>query len=414
MSRNNFVHPPSPYRWVILLLVGFSSMVGGFSQYQMSALAFKIIPQFELTSVQFSSLVTAPMLLAVFASLTAGALGDRFGVKKVISVGAVISVIGNFYRVMADSYWELFISMILLTLCMTLINANFAKYFGIWFPKKQLGLAVGIYYLLCMSGATISLAVTAAFFESIYGAFLTAAFIMLGLTILWIVFAKNKPPGAEDLPVMPVMKYVRVAAKSRNVWLTGLATAFAMGAMVTMMTYLPTALTMAKGIAPSTAGLMTSVFTFGTLIGSLVLTVLCDKLGLMKAFVIFITLAGTAALYLSWIIPEGALVWILLAIAGFLAGSPLPILFTIPIRLKEIGPVYAGSAGGIVSTIQMLGGFVLPTFVIGKIAGENYDLLFILGCLAFVFIVIFTLLLPELGWRKQAKVQGASPPTQSY
>ncbi|NLO96545.1 MAG: NarK/NasA family nitrate transporter [Peptococcaceae bacterium] len=405
MPKDNSVHAPSPYRWVILLLVGFSSMIGGFSQYQMSALAFRIIPQFELSTVQFSSLVTAPMLLAVFASLPAGALGDRFGVKKVVSVGAVISVMGNFYRVIADSYWELFISMVLLTLCMTLINANFAKYLGLWFPKKQLGVAVGIYYLLCMSGATISLALTAALFDSVYDAFLTPAVIMLVLTVLWIVLAKNKPPGAEDLPVMPVLKYVRVAAKSRNVWITGLATAFAMGSMVTMMTYLPTAFTTVKGIDPSEAGFLTSLFTFGTLVGSLVLTVLCDKLGVMKAFIIVITLGGTAALYLSWILPEGVIVWILLVIAGFLAGSSMPILFTIPIRLKEIGPVYAGSAGGIVSTIQMLGGFFLPTFVIGKIAGNNYNLLFNLGCLSFLFIVVFTLFLPELGWRKQAGME---------
>jgi NNP family nitrate/nitrite transporter-like MFS transporter len=296
--QKDFVRTPSRYRWVILLLVGFSSMIGGFSQYQMAALAYKIIPQYNLTSVEFSSLVSAPLLLAVFVSLPAGALADRYGVKKVIAAGAIISVLGNFYRLGADSFWELFISMFLLSVCMTFINANFAKYLAIWFPKKEMGLAVGIYYLLCMSGATVSLAVTAAFFDTVYSAFLTAAVIMLVISLLWIVFARNKPKGAEDLPVMPVIRYVRVAAKSRNVWLTGLATAFAMGSMVTMMTYLPTALNAVKGIDPSTAGLMSSVFTFGTLTGSLVLTVLCDKFGLIKPFIVFLALGGTAALYI--------------------------------------------------------------------------------------------------------------------
>jgi NNP family nitrate/nitrite transporter-like MFS transporter len=100
--------------------------------------------------------------------------------------------------------------------------------------------------------------------------------------------------------------------------------------------------------------------------------------------------------------------WILLAIAGFLAGSPMPILFTLPIRLKEIGPVYAGSAGGIVGTVQMAGGFVLPTFVIANIAGNNFHLLFNLGCLLFIMIAVVTLFLPELGWRKQAVLQTAA------
>ena len=78
---------------------------------------------------------------------------------------------------MADSYWELFIhdfinpvyDFIMLILLSILV-------FGF---QKQLGRQSVFIICSCMSGATISLAVTAAFFESIYGAFLTAAFIML-------------------------------------------------------------------------------------------------------------------------------------------------------------------------------------------------------------------------------------------
>lgn len=401
MNRNTS-QPQSSYRWIIVLLMGLTAFMANATQYQVAALAYQIIPIYQLTTAQFSSILNAPMLCAVFLSVPGGTLADRFGVKRVVAAGIIISTLAMYFRVYAHNYWELFISMLFLGVSLSLLGANVSKMLGIWFPQKQLGTAIGIYFLLCMSGNTAGLVVTT-FFPSIGSAFLTFANVMLVLGILWIVFAKNKPNNTPAPPVMPVMKYIQVAAKSKNVWMAGVAAMLYMGGIVTFMGFLPTAFNASKGMNPAASSILTSVLTFGTMLGSILGNILCDRFGVIKPVLIFLGIAGAISLYCAWIVPVGVLTWVLLMIAGVLTGGVLPILLSFPMRLPEIGQVYAGSAGGIISTVQLLGAFFLPTFVIGTIAGNNYNLMFILGSLfVFLAVPIVAFFLPEVGLKAQA------------
>jgi hypothetical protein len=74
--------------------------------------------------------------------------------------------------------------------------------------------------------------------------------------------------------------------------------------------------------------------------------------------------------------------------------------------LPEIGPVYAGSAGGIIATLQVIGAVLLPTFVITPLAGSNVTVLFGLAALCMALIIIPVLFLPELGSRALASRSG--------
>jgi NNP family nitrate/nitrite transporter-like MFS transporter len=69
---------------------------------------------------------------------------------------------------------------------------------------------------------------------------------------------------------------------------------------------------------------------------------------------------------------------------------------SLPVQLDEIGPVYAGTAGGFLATIQLIGAVVVPTYVITPIAGANMNLFFILsgGCMIITMLLIF--FLPEV------------------
>jgi hypothetical protein len=102
--------------------------------------------------------------------------------------------------------------------------------------------------------------------------------------------------------------------------------------------------------------------------------------------------------------------WVILAVAmlaGFIgsyAQFQLPPLAyrLIPMLLPEIGPVYAGSAGGIIVTLMVLGAVLIPTFIITPLAGSNVTVLFGLAALCFALLIIPALFLPELGSRALA------------
>ena len=391
----------SPYRWVILSIMWLTTFVGVVPQFQISALAYRIIPELNLTAGQFSLILTAPMLPAVIFSLAAGALADRFGVKKVVAVGFIFSIIGVYFRYAANSFLELFILMFLTGISITLLNANAAKLIGSWFPKEQIGTALGLYFTAAGVGITVSLS-TSALFPTTKSAYVTAGYIMIAVWIIWMAFIKVKPQGAPDFPVMPVLKYIGVAARSSRLWLVGMALMFIMATNMAFSGFLPNALHEAKGIDPIAAGFMASLFSIGTILGSIFLPFLSDRIGIIKPFLGPVAFLGGVTMYLSWLAPLG-LNMVLLVFVGILVGGILPLLLSFPMLLPEIGPVYAGTAGGLIATLQLLGAVFIPSFILAPLSGQNYTLLFMLCSMCFLIMGVISLFLPELGSKSRAK-----------
>jgi NNP family nitrate/nitrite transporter-like MFS transporter len=69
---------------------------------------------------------------------------------------------------------------------------------------------------------------------------------------------------------------------------------------------------------------------------------------------------------------------------------------SIPVRLPEVGSLYAGTAGGLITTLQMIGAVMLPRYVVAKIAGDNLNLFFVVGGGLMIIGFIFTMFLPRL------------------
>lgn len=388
----------SNYRWVILAIAWSTVFIGLAAQFQVAALAYKIIPAFKLTSGQYSMILTAPMLAGACFSFAAGALADRFGVKRVVAVGFIFSIAGVIFRYAAHNFWEMFVLMFLAGICPGILNANASKLLGAWFPKEQMNTAMGIYFSASGMGMSVALA-TSALFPTMKSAFVAAGFIMLATWILWLAFIRVKPGESPELPALPVTGYIKVAAGSKNIWLAGLAMMFLMGSFMVFTGFLPNALNEVHGMSPVAAGFMASIMTIGNIAGSLAGPYLSDRVGRIKPFITPVALLGTVAGYCSWILPPGGGMSALLALLGAFWGMCMPLLMAFPMLLPEIGPLYAGSAGGIISTLQVIGAVFIPSCIIAPLAGQNYNLLFALGSLSFLMVSAISLLLPELGDR---------------
>jgi NNP family nitrate/nitrite transporter-like MFS transporter len=129
---------------------------------------------------------------------------------------------------------------------------------------------------------------------------------------------------------------------------------------------------------------------------------ICNWLGVMRPFLVISVLLGAAGVFWSWQMPTGPAMAIALFLAGFLPSGGAPLLFSLPLLLPEVGPAYAGTAGGIIATMQVLGGVLIPTFVVAPLAGLNAYVLFGLAAACLVLIVLPALFLPELGSRALA------------
>jgi NNP family nitrate/nitrite transporter-like MFS transporter len=341
-----------------------------------------------------------PMTGAIFVSILGGALADRYGVKNIVTAGLILAMIGCTFRYNASSFWPFFFLTILAGLASALLSSNLSKLFGAWFTPEQMGRVVGVYMISPMLAGFTGTATTA-LFPSDASAFIFSGIACFVILILWLIFAKNRPAGASTPPVLPAAQYLGKAARSRSIWLAGLGMFFVMGSTMTFADFLPNVLHDLRGINPVQAGFYGSLATFGGIFGCFLGPVICNRLGVMKTFLVAMGALGAAGIYWSWQFPVGPAIIIALTLAGFLQSTTSPLLLSVPMLLPEIGPVYAGSAGGIISTLQVLGGVLVP-ILITPVAGSSATVLFGLAAICLALLILPALLLPELGSRALA------------
>jgi nitrate/nitrite transporter NarK len=394
-----------PYRWIVLVVAMLTAFIGSYAQFQLPPLAYRLMPSLHLTSSQFAALMSGPMTGSIFICLLGGTLADRFGVKKVVSIALFFAVIGCTFRYAATTFWPFFCLTILAGLASGVLMGNFPKLLGAWFPPQQMGMIMGI----CMVSPALAMAVgtsTTALFPSEAVAFIFSGILCMIIFILWLIFAKNKPENAPAMPVLSATQYLGKAARSRGVWLAGISLFFIMGAMMTFTSFLPNVLHSARGIDPVRAGFYGSLVTFGSIFGCFLGPIICNRIGVMKPFLIVVSLLGATGIFWSWQLPIGSATIIALIVAGFLLSAISPLIASFPMLLPEIGPVYAGSAGGIITTLQVIGSVVIPTFIITPLAGSNNTTLFGMTALCLALTVLPALFLPELGSKALAARAG--------
>jgi NNP family nitrate/nitrite transporter-like MFS transporter len=144
---------------------------------------------------------------------------------------------------------------------------------------------------------------------------------------------------------------------SRDVWLLALCYGFYNAGYLGATGYSPTFLMEDRGESAEAVGTFVVLTGWTFLVGCLALPLLSDRIGRRRA------------VYLWAILPVGVVVASLgttdlnlvpTAIAwGALRGA-LPLLFTVPLELPQVGTRFAGSAVGLIGTVGFAGGFVGP------------------------------------------------------
>ena len=396
------------YGYIVLVLLCLGITMPNFAQYQITGFGKDAIAEFlgrELTDSQFSLVNMAPLIPGAFLSLVSGLLVDRFGPRRVITTGVVLSAVGVVLRVSLDAYGSIIASMILMGVCATFLNANAPKVLGTWFAPGKASILLGVFLAVANVSMALGTGIVAVF-DTVHGAFICAAVVAVIIALLWIFFMrdnKNAPEGAvEEEPAekLPVIECIKICARSKGVWLAAFSMMCICTATVGATQFLPTAL-QSRGVSKETASLCGMCITIGATAGCLVSPTLSTLLRHPKKWMFVGGLIAAAGAAFAWRITSVPVMVICLLITGFLTSGFSPIVNSLPLSLKEIGPRYAGTAGGFIATIQLIGNVVLPTYVICNIVGDNnYNAMFICyGILMLIFCVL-CIFLPLQGKEK--------------
>ncbi len=395
-------------KWLVFTIMCLAYMPGGYAQYQLSVFAPDLMQSFGLTTSQFSSLFTAPMIVAIFLSFVGGMISDKVGAKKVVDIAFVIAILGMIGRIFVNSFTPFFLCMTLTGVSNMFVNINASKITGSWFEPEKIGLLMGVFALCGQLPGAFATATTAVLFNNRTSAFIASAAFGVLVFILWLLFVKDKPDGkmSGEQKTKPseqssMSEALKVVLSNKAVWLIAVCIMMVLGSTVTLSTFMPTALQAMHGIDLAVSGTIASMLTLGNCVGSILGPIVFAKIKNVKVFISGTALLSFIGILVCWRFSSIMISYILVLFTGIMLGAAMPIFFSAPVLLEGIGTKYAGSASGVISTLQLLGAVLIPTYVLTPIARDNYRLLFTLasGCMLIMFVCGF--LIPQFGNREK-------------
>ncbi len=381
----------------ILLFMAFTVAfaVPNYSQYQFSPLAARIIEQYSLTNGQFTSLFSAPLIPAVFLSFISGVLVDKYGFKIIVGISIVITAVGAIVKVFAGNYTTLYISMVLVGVSAGIVVSNAAKIIGSVFDPKKVGLIISMAITISTAVMIAAMSTTALLPSTKFAFVIVACFALVNVVFWYAAVPKRRKRNTEELAALPsIKKCLKTVLSNKYVWFAGIGNFCVCGTMIALNSLISAAL-VSRGMSEASAGVVSSVSMFGNLAGSLFVPFIAHKTGKLRFILVVTSIVAAAGTAFSWLMPFGPILYISLFLTGVGLGTVLPQLVAINIKIPGIGSTYAGTAGGFVATLQLLGGVVMPTHIAAAIAGESLYVYFIVSGAFMLVCAVAMALLPK-------------------
>jgi MFS family permease len=353
-------------KWYVLILSTLTVGLGfGLPTMCMPVLFKEIAAEFGLTLVEVGIVWGTISFSGIIACLIGGVLGDRFGLKNIVTISCFLSAISGALRGLSGDFVTLVVTSFFFSLLSSVVMINIPKVAKIWFPQRQFGLANGTQ----ATGMSIGFTIGAMFSATVFSPWLDGwrnVLFLYGLVtavlgLCWLFTVREAPgegPTGTAAPPPSMGQSILYVFRLRSVWLLGFGLSGYLGCLQGITGYLPLYL---QGIGWSPAGAdgALAVFNIAGCTGAIPIALLSDRLGLRKAVLmalVIIAAAGTALLPLS----NGELIWVLAFLVGFTRDAAMMLFIVMVMELKEIDVLHAATAIGLLQTLSRIGGSASP------------------------------------------------------
>jgi NNP family nitrate/nitrite transporter-like MFS transporter len=397
---------PPTYRWAVLAAMTAGITALTYTAFMVASVAVQVISAFSLTQVQFGAVTTVPFLAGAALGLPIGMLGDRFGVKHVVSICLAIAVVGTVVRLFLGGFIALLVGNLAVGVGLVAVEANAPKYLSAWFGHREVGLALGILIAGTWVGPALTFG-TAYLFSSYRGAFATSALAVFASLMVWLAVARQskRPMGSRPISMR---RHVSACLRSGHLWLCNLSIFLIFGGSIAVTSFLIQALVEGKELTSQAAGLSVMVLDLVAIVGAVGAGWIAQRAGRFRLVVIVLSLLSAAAYYLVWRVPGVGLTLLLLGVVGLVEGGVTPVAKSLIPRmaLREHLPMQSvGTAGGIHTSIMYLGAFLVPTYLVAAVAGDDFHKVFLMSALLVAAGGLVNLLIPRsvVGDRKRER-----------
>ena len=398
-------HIESNNKWYVL---GLAAMTMTFCMSMpnicMPVLFNEISIDLGLSLVQVGWIWGLSMAAGILTVFLSGILVDHFGVKRILVFACLMIGLAGASRGLAKDFTSLLFTTFLFGIFISLITGNIFKVAAVWFPSNQLGLASGVLTTGMGIGFTAGSMISATLLSPLLGGWRGVLFlygaISLFISLLWNVTVKKQHPttvtdaGSSIISKEAIYQVLR----NKNVWLISLTMLGYIACIDGMCGYLPLYLREFKEWVPATADSTLAVFTGVSTLGAIPISLLSDRIGRRKIFMIpIITIAIIGVGLLS--VADGIIIFIILIIVGVGRDSLMALATVSAIESRGIGVLYSGTAMGLIQTILRIGILISPP-IGNSMAARSTELPFIVWAFFGVFSLVCFSLTMETGHNK--------------
>jgi sugar phosphate permease len=374
-------------RWIAFTLLALCYMLAFFHRMAPAAIAGELQHDFHASGAALGGLAAMYFYIYMLMQIPVGVMADTLGVRRIVSLGAVVAGVGSLLFASADSLLWASIGRLLVGLGVSVFFISLMKVNAVWFHDRHFGSAGGFSILLGNVGAILATSplvwlVSQTSWRNVFGAVGAISLLLAVLVWKWV----RDHPHQAGLPSMrelegkpPHPKHdghwragLIQVAKNRQTWpgffpnfgIAGTLFAFA---GLWAVPYLRDAHNMSRELASQ----HNSVLLIGFAIGALCSGLISDRIKRRKPVIV-----GGSLLYvlcwlpmlLMWNLPvAGSLA--LFFLMGFTASG-----FTLSwASAKEVNPpALSGMATSVVNTGSFIGAGILQPLV-GWVMDQQWD-----------------------------------------
>ena len=393
----------SPYRWVILIAAIPIIISTEMMWLTFSPIASIVAEHYGVSGFAVDMLATSYMIMFIVFCFPAAYVIDRFGFRRSLVIGALLTGIFGFTRAaFAGSFAIVAVSQFVIACGQSFLLNITTQAAANWFPFEERATADGLLTMAQYAGFAIPMVLSPILVESmgIKPMLYIYAVIALVSMAAVLIFIKEKPAVPPPGPAYEREDFSRKAIgsllKNKGYLLALLCAFISIGVFNTILTLIESIL-LPRGITSAEAGIIGAVFVVAGVIGAVLLPIISDKVGVRIKFLL-IAVAILVPLYLglTFISSFGVLVAIA-GIAGFSIMGVAPILFQ---HSSEVAyPAQEGTSLGMILLMGQISGVLFVLLFEAISAGTGSVVVPMLG------IVILTAIeIPIVAKMKESKV----------